>query len=144
MSALPPVADLLPHRPPMILLDGVVAAELEAVTCRVVLTRESMFMEGDRVQAAVALEWMAQCAGVYAGLRARGRGEVPRIGYLLGTRSLELHVDEFRAGDELIVHAKHVFGDEQIGNFDCHVDRRGERVAAATLSVYQGDLGGHA
>ena len=42
-------------------------------------------------------------------------------------------------GDELTVRAHRVWGDDILGQFDCTVESRGERVASALLSVFQGD-----
>jgi predicted hotdog family 3-hydroxylacyl-ACP dehydratase len=138
VNPFPPVAELLPHSPPMILVDELVLVEGPRTVCRVTLRPDSPFAEGGRVPAAAAIEYMAQTVGVYAGLRARGHGEPPRIGYLLGTRDMTLELDSFAVGDELLVEAVHVWGDEALGSFDCAVRRGGETVAVATLNVYQG------
>jgi predicted hotdog family 3-hydroxylacyl-ACP dehydratase len=123
----------------MVLLDEVVEADGPRVLCRVTIRPDAPFAEAGRVPGVIALEYMAQAIGVYAGLRARGRGRPPRIGYLLGTRELTLEVDAFDAGDVLLVEASHVWGDEQLGSFDCAVRRAGATVAAATINVYQGE-----
>lgn len=137
-STFPPVGDLLPHSGHMLLLDEVVASGPGFVLCRVVIRPDSTFIEDARVPGIVAIEYMAQAVGVYAGLNARDRGLPVRIGYLLGTRELILDVDEFRVGDELLVEAKHQFGDELIGAFDCKVRLLGQVVATGCLNVYQG------
>ena len=139
MTALPPVAELLPHSPPMILLDEVVEADGRRAVCRVRVRGDSPFAEGGKVPAVVAIEYMAQAVSAYAGLQARARGAPPRIGYLLGTRELTLEVDAFDVGDELVVEAVYVWGDETLGAFDCTVRRAGQTVAAATLNVHQGE-----
>jgi predicted hotdog family 3-hydroxylacyl-ACP dehydratase len=84
----------------------------------------------------VVLEYMAQTIGALAGLRARASGEPPRVGFLLGTRDLSLSVPGFAVGDEIVVAAHRVFGDEAIGSFDCTATRAGVPVAAGTLNVY--------
>lgn len=137
----PPVGALLPHSGRMVLLDEVVSAAPDRVACRVTLREGSTFAEGGRVPGAVALEYMAQAIGIYAGLRAREAGEPVRIGFLLGTRRLALPPEDFRAGDELLVEARHEFGDDQIGAFECTVTLRGETVAQGCLKVFQGDGG---
>jgi predicted hotdog family 3-hydroxylacyl-ACP dehydratase len=138
VSEFPPVAALLPHSGEMVLLDEVISCEGERTVCRVKLRPEALFVEDGKVPAVVAIEWMAQTVGVYAGLRARAAGEPPRIGYLLGTRELTLELDHLDVGDEIDVEALHVFGDEQLGSFHCAAFRGGRRFAAATLNVYQG------
>ncbi len=137
--SLPPVAELLPHGPPMILIDEVVEAAEGRIAARVTLRPGSMFVEGDRVPAIVAIEYMAQTIGAYAGLRARATGHPPRIGFLLGTRELTLEVDAFAVGDELRIEARHVWGDERIGSFQCEVLRAGRTLASALVNVYEGN-----
>jgi predicted hotdog family 3-hydroxylacyl-ACP dehydratase len=135
----PPIAELLPHAAPMILVDEVVEAAEGRIAARVTLRPTSPFAEDDRVPAIVAIEYMAQTIGAYAGLRARAAGGAPKIGFLLGTRELTLEVDAFDVGDELRVEARHVWGDERIGSFQCEVLRAGRTLASALVNVYEGD-----
>lgn len=135
MSALPPIAELLPHRPPMLLVDELVECVPGRARGRVHLRPDSPFMEAGRVRALVALEYMGQTAAACAGLRARQGGGAPAIGLLLGTRELTLAVDHFTAGDTLTVEAEQAAEDERISSFRCRV-LRGEEVAAeAVLTV---------
>ena len=136
---LPPVTELLPHAGSMILIDEVLEASAGRIVARVTLRPTSLFVEGDRVPALVAIEYMAQTIAAYAGLRARAAGGPPRIGFLLGTRELALEVDAFAVGDELTIEARHVWGDEQIGSFQCAVLRAGRTLASALVNVYEGD-----
>lgn len=138
MTAFPPIADLLPHSGAMVLLDEVVEHAEGRIVTRVRLHAASLFAEGGRIPALVAIEYMAQTIGAYAGLRAVAAGQPVRIGYLLGTRDLSLGLDAFDAGDELVVEARHVWGDEQLGSFECVVSRGGRAVASALVNVYQG------
>jgi predicted hotdog family 3-hydroxylacyl-ACP dehydratase len=119
-----------------VLLDEVVEADDVRVVCRVVIREGAPFVEGGTVPAVIVLEYMAQAIGVQAGLRARDAGEAPRVGFLLGTRDLSLPPGGFEVGDDLLVEAVRIFGDESIGSFECTVRRRGVPVAAGTLNVY--------
>jgi predicted hotdog family 3-hydroxylacyl-ACP dehydratase len=122
----------------MVLLDDVVEHGDGRIVTRVRLHRASLFAEEGRVPALVAIEYMAQTIGAYAGMRARASGQPIQAGYLLGTRELTLAVDAFEPGDELLVEARHVFGDEQLGSFQCTVTCRGIGVATGLVNVYQG------
>jgi predicted hotdog family 3-hydroxylacyl-ACP dehydratase len=137
-ARFPPVSELLPHRGRMLLLDEVVATGPGFVACRVTIQPGSAFLEDGRVPNLVAIEYMAQTVGAYAGLQAKRQGLPVKIGYLLGTRELVLDVDSFLVGDELRVEAHHQFGDERIGAFDCRVLLRGTIVATGCLNVYLG------
>lgn len=120
------------------LLDSLVDEGPDYATCRVVVRADSTFAEDGRVPGIVAMEYMAQTIGAYAGLKSLRAGQPVRSGYLLGTRELTLEVDEFHPGDELIVEARREFGDELIGVFECSVRLHGRIVAAAALKVFQG------
>lgn len=137
--SFPPIQDLVPHRGRMLLLDEVVEAAPGLVVCRVLVRPDSTFAEEGSVPGLVALEYMAQAVAAYAGLKARGLGQPVRIGYLLGSRDVALPPADFQAGDELLIEARHQFGEEAIGAFDCRVVLRGQVVASGCLNVYQGD-----
>ncbi len=137
---LPSPAQVLPHRPPMILIDELLSSSKDSLCARVRLREDSPFVEDGRVSSLVAIEYMAQTIAALAGLRKRARGEEPRRGYLLGCRELKLPVDELRAGDELTVQVRETWTTEELGHFECSVTRGDELVAAGVLSVYQGEL----
>lgn len=130
------LADLLPHRPPMVLLDELVEHAPGRARCRVRLRPDAPFMENGRVRAVVAIEYMGQAAAACAGLAAREGGRPPAPGLLLGTRELTLAVGHFEAGDELEVEAEHLAEDDRISSFRCAVRRAGATVAEAVLTVY--------
>ena len=139
MSEFPPLWQVLPHDPPMILIDRIEEAGAETVTCTVTLRPDSPFVENGWVSAVVATEYMAQTVAAWAGLQARQKGKPVRTGYVIGARRIRLEVDSFRPGDKLTVKARRVWGDDILGQFECSVESRGERVAVASLSVFQGD-----
>jgi predicted hotdog family 3-hydroxylacyl-ACP dehydratase len=135
--SFPSLRELVPHRPPMLLLDEVVAFDGATATCAVTVRSDAPFAEDGRMPAWVALEYCAQCVAAFAGLRARGEGRPPRLGLLVAARDLTLDVDSFAAGERLIVVARLVFGEVRVGRFECEVTRAGTVVAKASLSVYQ-------
>jgi len=141
MRPLPRLADVVPHRPPMLLLDEVVAWDGTRVECRVVLRDDSPFVDAGRVASTLAIEYIAQCIAVFVGLEAHQRGEPIRLGYLVGAREVWLPADGFRVGDVLTVHAMPIWSGETIGSFQCEVDRVGDVVARGALNVYRGELG---
>lgn len=139
MSALPSLRQLVPHAPPMLLLDELLEWTPGRARCAVRLRPDSPFMEDGRVRALVSLEYMAQAAAACAGADARGGeggGEGSARGLLLGTRELTLAVEHFQAGDELVVDAERASADEQVTSFRCQVRRGQALVARAVLSVF--------
>jgi predicted hotdog family 3-hydroxylacyl-ACP dehydratase len=135
VSALPAIAELLPHRPPMLLVDELLECSPGRARAAVRLRADSPFMEAGRVRALVAIEYMGQTAAACAGLLARTSGGAPSVGLLLGTRELSLEVEHFHAGDTLTVEAERVAADERISSFRCQVRRGDALVAAAVLNV---------
>lgn len=135
----PALASLVPHRPPMLLLDALVASDDVSATCAVVVREGAMFVRGGRVGATVFIEYMAQCAAAFMGLRATSRAEPVRVGYLLGAREVTLHVDGAAVGDALTVRAELTFDDGAMAAFAGEVrDASGALLAAAELQVWSG------
>jgi predicted hotdog family 3-hydroxylacyl-ACP dehydratase len=141
VTAFPPIAEVVPHRPPMLLLDRVVSYDGERVVCELVLKPDSPFSQaGGEVPAIVGLEYMAQTIAAGAGLSARGQGQPARMGFLLGCRSLSIAVDSFRVGDHLTIVAHRRWGENDLGSFACQVRRGDEVLVEGALTVYQGPL----
>ena len=136
----PPIVELVPHRPPMLLLDRVLSYDGQCVICETVLGPDSPFVEGGFVPGVVGIEYMAQAIAAGAGLSARDKGEGARIGFLLGCRKLTIAVDSFQVGDRLIVEARRTWGENHIGSFACTVQRGSEVLVEGSLTVYQGPL----
>ncbi len=114
--------ELVPHSGPMCLLSRVLEHEASRTTCEARVDASGCFCSADgSVPAWLALEYMAQCAAVHGGLRARRAGAPPRPGLFLGSRRAALHVDEFPAGARLWVTARHHRGETGLVAFDCEV-----------------------
>ena len=131
------ITELLPHQPPMILLDDLISYDENEAVALVTITEASLFCSGDGVPAHVGLEYMAQTCGAHAGAIARERGEAVKIGLLLGTRQYRANIPNFRLGDRLTIRVRVLYTDEQMGAFDCRIERDGELAADAQLNVYQ-------
>lgn len=137
-----PVAELLPHRAPMILLDAILEHTADRTVCVVTIGDDALFREpGGLVPAWVGLEHMAQCVAAHAGLRARAAGDPPPVGFLIGSRRVLFHAAGFAPGQALTVTATHLCGDSGLtglGSFACSVHDAGTGtvLAEGTLSVY--------
>jgi len=137
-----PVERLLPHAPPMVLLDEVIGYDADGVLAAATIGAGHPFLAGDGVPAHVGIELMAQACGAFAGTEAMAAGEAVRIGFLLGTRRFEAHVPLFRIGERLEISARVALRDDEMACFDCEIRHTGTVVAHARLNVYQPkDLG---
>lgn len=134
-EAFPPVRELVPQRPPMLLLDAVTRQEGDTIACAAELRADNLFVREGRAPAALALEYMAQAIAALHGLRARARGEAVRVGLLVGCRALQLHADWLRVGDALQVQARRAFADGALAEYSASVTRGDELVAEAVLHV---------
>jgi predicted hotdog family 3-hydroxylacyl-ACP dehydratase len=137
MSELPALRELVPHRAPMLLLDELVAFDERSATCALTIREDSIFAQDGRVPAWAALEYCAQCIAVYAGLRARAKGQLPSVGLLVAAREMTLEIDAFEQGDRLLVDARWDYGEARVGRFDCAVRRLEAVVVKASITVYQ-------
>ncbi len=137
---MPSVVDLLPHKPPMVLLDELTHAEpMYVETCVTICDNSPFYQETLGVPVHVGLEYMAQACGVYAGLESRAHGKEIRMGFLLGTRNYSATIQAFKLGDTLTVTAREVLRQDQMGVFDCTILLVGALVAQAQLTTYQAD-----
>ena len=138
----PLLEELLPHRLPMILVDGIVSYDLEKkkIITSVTISDQSLFYDAvnSGVPAWVGIEYMAQTAGTFSGLYQRHTGKRQiQVGFLLGTRKYESRLDFFRSGETYVIHAENLFATEEAGNFDCGIYDSAERLcAAAKLNVF--------
>ncbi|MDR2710877.1 MAG: 3-hydroxylacyl-ACP dehydratase [Burkholderiales bacterium] len=139
-----PIAEYLPHRPPMVLLDRIVEVAEAHVVCEVALKVDSPFCDGAAVPGWVGIEYMAQTVGVLAGWRALEKGLPVRIGFLVGTRHYRCHAPQFRAGSVLRITAdEELSSDGGVVAMRCAVrdaDAAADAVLAeAALLVFQPD-----
>jgi predicted hotdog family 3-hydroxylacyl-ACP dehydratase len=137
-----PIAALLPHKAPMILLDDVIGMDPQSLEAAVRVTAGRLFFEEGRgMPAHVALEWMAQACGAWAGAQALDAGAEIKLGLLLGTRGFRAECAWLEEGRMFAVLASLNYMDNEIGVFDCSVTdtASGAEVATAQLTVYQSD-----
>ena len=137
----PTLSEMLPQAAPMILLSGYeTPGDEDAIDSYVDVTPDSPFFDAatDGVPSCVALEYMAQTMALCVGTIRRAQGLAPQVGYVLGTRRLDLRVPKFVCGVRYRVEAVCTFQDCEFGSFDCKIgDEAGGLVAFATLTAYQ-------
>ena len=137
-----PLDELLPHRPPMVLIDAVESFDAAAkrLTARVTIGENQMFFDGQGVPNWVAIEYMAQTAAALVGYYDRhvAPGQPVRPGLLLGTRKLDLKLERFEAGKTYHVVAENAFSDSDAASFVCRIENdTGATVATANLNAYR-------
>lgn len=137
-SPWPPIAEVVPQKPPMVLLDEIVAHDEQATACVVRIQPTSPFADEEgAVPIAVALEYMAQCAAARSGLQLRARGEPVGIGLLLGSRKIRFHAPRLIAGQLLEVRVRDIWSDGELASFACEVGdaQSGQLLAECALNA---------
>lgn len=132
-----PIRELLPHRPPMLLVDRLVEATPDGVVCEVSICPDSVYSTSNGVPNVVVLECMAQAVGVFVGLSSRHEGKPIRDGYLVGVNNAQFNVDGFAIGAKLRISAKRIWGNVPFASFECKTTVDDIEAASATLNVYQ-------
>jgi len=127
--------DVLPHRAPMILIDGIEDVNLAEKTLVAYVT-----VKPEWCQSQTAIEFMAQASAALAGYadRVQHPDRPARPGFLLGTRKLTLNLPRFEVGRRYRIFVHNEFGDEEAGSFSCVIqDEDGREVADAILNAYR-------
>jgi predicted hotdog family 3-hydroxylacyl-ACP dehydratase len=132
VAGFPDIETLIPHRRPMRLIDRVLDADPAAMTCAGVVRQNDPFLRDGRLDASGLLEWMAQTMAALVTWRDPRPGT---MGYLVGSRQVELPDVPVHAGDELIVRVREdgTLGD--YASFHGEVTRDGVLVCRGNLKV---------
>jgi predicted hotdog family 3-hydroxylacyl-ACP dehydratase len=135
----PPIEQLVPHRPPMILIDRMIDATETGSTCEVTITPQTLFIESAGVPAFVGLEYMAQAVAAYGGYKSYLAGEPMALGFLLGTPQLTTYCQSFHCGQTLQIQVTHVWGDSELMQFHCTIQDAltGKLLQQAELNVFR-------
>jgi len=141
MTAPCRLEDLLPHSPPMIMLAELISVDVPGEASAVPDTSPGCIFydpELKGVPACAALEYMAQTMALAVGVERRRRGQPPKVGFVLGTRRMEVKVATFKSGIRYVANAKCVYDDDKFASFDCSItEPDGATVAAASFTAYQ-------
>lgn len=129
------VAELLPHQPPMLLLERAVGYDETRVVVTADLGPGNPFVTAQGLPAHVGIELMAQACGAWVGANALAAGKPVRMGYLLGTRHYQAEA-EWLAGP-LEVAAEVVLCEGGMGVFNCRIGAGDRILATAQLTLFQ-------
>jgi predicted hotdog family 3-hydroxylacyl-ACP dehydratase len=119
----------------MLLVDELLEWSPERARVRACVRAGNPFVEAGRAPALLLIEIMAQAVAAAGGMQQHLRGEAPRRGFLLGTRELELDVDELALGDELELEVERVHDDGKLIRYACLARRGADTLARAELNV---------
>lgn len=116
------VAALLPHSGHMVLLERVTEYSKQHICAEAFIGDNHILLVNGVLPCIASIEIMAQGIGAYAGISALNAGEKVKLGFLLGTRKLDLFVDSIPIGSRLKVKVQLSIQDTNgMGVFDCEL-----------------------
>jgi predicted hotdog family 3-hydroxylacyl-ACP dehydratase len=141
MSTYPPIDTLIPHKPPMMLIDEIAGEVDDGV---IVIARPNSRAwyanEDGSMPAWIGIELMAQAISAWAGLQAYKTGMPPRKGFLIGTREYKSKSSSFTAGKELFIEVHKVYSESQgLAAFNCLIRDDTTMLAEAVVIVINVD-----
>ncbi|MBX7114703.1 MAG: 3-hydroxylacyl-ACP dehydratase [Myxococcaceae bacterium] len=123
------IAELIPHRGALCLLDGVIESHGPRLRAQLTVRDDGFFFDavsGGGVPAWVGLEYMAQTAAAHVGVEQRLAGSAPRVGFLLGTRRYRCNVPVFTPGTVLTVSVERVaLSHEGLAAYEARIEGAG-------------------
>ena len=140
MTDYPNIERLVPHKPPMLLVDRIVGEAGETTLAEHTVTTDNLFLiPGKGVPTYVAFEMMAQGICATDGLRRFRRGQGPELGFLLGCRKFAASRNWLQPGETLTLESICLL-DGETSSYQCRVlDAQGDEIANATVNVFQPD-----
>lgn len=136
----PHISALIPHSGKMILLEKVIYRDTERIDCLLTISAEDPFAdEQGNVPAYIGLEYMSQAVAAHGSLDKVDEAERGKIGFFVGSRKVEMFVQEFYLQQELLISANLVLEQEGFGVFDCAVRNadEGELLMSGRLNFFQ-------
>jgi len=132
---------MIPHRPPMLLIDHVEEVSKNASSAKTIIHKDSPFFQaGKGVPAWIGVEYMGQTAALIAAYQLQEGSVEPHLGLLLGTRKFVANTAWFLENSELLISCKEVaVVGATLATFDCsiHDIEKDVELASARLSVYR-------
>ncbi|MGS0677370.1 ApeP family dehydratase [Shewanella sp. 0m-4] len=134
------VAEFIPHRQPMILINQLLNHSHDSLLTQTDISANSPYFDShlNGVPNYVGIEYMAQSIAALAGVEAHLRDDIIRVGFLLGSRKLKMHISQFDAGQSYQTRVTRLYQEESgLAVFDCQILHKQVVVAEANVNVFQ-------
>ncbi|GIU43973.1 thioester dehydrase [Shewanella sairae] len=134
------VAEFIPHRQPMILISQLLEHNHDSLLTQTNISATSPYFDSrlNGVPNYVGIEYMAQSIAALAGVEARLRDDIIRVGFLLGSRKLKMHINQFDLGQSYQTKVTRLYQEESgLAVFDCQILHNQKVVAEANVNVFQ-------
>jgi predicted hotdog family 3-hydroxylacyl-ACP dehydratase len=117
VQAFPPVGTLVPHRSPMLFLNGVIACSESTTTCLATVGASSPAVREGVVASPWAIELVAQSVAAFAGVRAISSNAAPLRGFIVSCREAVFEVAQLPIETLLRIDVERFSGDVNMGLF---------------------------
>ncbi|MDB2387148.1 hotdog family protein [Shewanella sp.] len=134
------VEQFIPHRQPMVLISHLLEFETDSLRTQTQISPTSAYFDDALagVPNYVGIEYMAQSVAALAGIEAHLRGDAVKVGFLLGTRKLKMHIPCFKDGQTYQTTVKRLYQEASgLAVFDCTIMHNQQIVAEANINVFQ-------
>lgn len=130
-----PAQDLVPHRPPMLLIDRLLEGNEQGGVAETVIRPDHLFLQGGRLHPAALMEILAQSFAAVKGYTDRKQGKKPAEGFLVGVRNLKVYASP-QVGDRLSVTINRAGETDEFTWAEGTVQRGTELLAEGTVMVF--------
>ena len=130
---------IIPHRPPMRLIDRLDEVNEDKAICIAYISAEHVFYDKQikGVYAWVGIEMMAQASAALAYFQGDEAAHAPRRGFMISVRNFKAQCTSFSEGATLTIISKKEMISDPLGVFLCEIHQSGSCVASAKFSAYQ-------
>lgn len=129
-------ANFLPHEKPMLFIDALIEVNDVFAIAELNIVPTLMFCEPEGLPTWTSIELMAQTVSAYAGYKGKSQGLAPKIGFLLGTRRMQLPLAFFEIGSVVRIRVEQSYLHEGLGQFNCEIEYQQYKYSAV-LSVFE-------
>lgn len=133
------LADLLPHRSPMMLIDEVLAVDVDHAITRCVVDSSWPLVANGVAHPLIMIELAAQTAGVCNGWdRIQTKGlDSDQMGWLVGIKKADFFIASLPVGISVIVRAENTHNFENLRQVSCELHQNEALIGNATLQLFQ-------
>ncbi len=123
-ESYPPISELLPHQPPMILLSALREISQNKATCSATAgTPPISGYDTTPLPISIGVEYMAQTIAAFSGYWAKKRGAPVRRGLVAALREVRVYAESFFVAEELLATVEMLHTDQALSIFQCQLQR---------------------
>lgn len=137
-AMVPPLDELLPHRPPMRFITSILQEAEDGLTCAARIPGTCALVSGGSAPAVASIEAAAQAAAAWEALRRWRDTDVasPRIGYLVAMREVVFFAGRVPADRDLLVSVSLEAAATPLTHYRIEVALEGMPVTRGTIATF--------